>query len=50
MKKYTLGLMAFGLALAALIVVPAWAHHSFDVDFDTGNTQILQVSSPRWTG
>ncbi len=41
MKKYTLGLMAFGLALAALIVVPAWAHHSFDVDFDTGNTADL---------
>lgn len=41
MRTYTLGLMAFGLALVTLAVVPAVAHHAFEVDFDSGNTADL---------
>jgi hypothetical protein len=38
MKKYAIGLICVGFGLLTLAVVPLLAHHSFDVDFDTGNT------------
>lgn len=41
MRKYTLGLLALCFGIVVLAVVPALAHHAFEVDFDPGNTADL---------